>query len=63
MSKAYEKRLGWLNVEQKPADKFDGKVHKFMTKNGVPVILPDDNEYNYPVEHIPEDVQVVKLFD
>lgn len=59
----YSKRLGWLNVDKKPAIKGDGKVHKFMTKNNKPVMVPDDNPYNDPVEPIPSNVEAVPMYE
>jgi hypothetical protein len=63
----YEKRLGQLNFQKVKACKgpFKGIVTKYLTKNGLPIIWPDQwMEYSDATEgvvRIPDDVTAYKL--
>ena len=60
--RTYEKRLGWLNIDKLPS-KNTGVVEKFMTRDGVPVCIPDNEEDLYfHTEPIPEGISFRKLY-
>jgi hypothetical protein len=64
MKPTYEKRLGWVNVEEMEAVKGEhiGTVFPFMTRDGKPVLVPDQEELKYETQAVPVSTEAVTMY-